>query len=119
MRLRVYVAGPYTQGDPQTNVDRAIDVGEQITRLGADPFIPHLSHYRHLRYPHSYEFWLEEDIRWLSACDALYRMPGESKGADGEVEYARLHCIPVFDDMGELREWLEGAIKKARRSGLL
>ena len=107
MRLKVYVAGPYSLGDTQTNVDNAIDVGEQITQMGADPFIPHLSHYRHLRHPHDYQFWIDEDLRWLDVCHALYRMPGDSKGADGEVDYAEAHGIPVFHDLDELRRWVE------------
>jgi hypothetical protein len=107
MRLRVYVAGPYSNGDPQTNTDNAIDVGEQITQMGADPFIPHLSHYRHLRHPHDYEFWIDEDLRWLDVCDALYRMPGDSKGADGEVAYAKAHGIPVFYSLEELAKFIK------------
>ena len=105
-RLRVYVAGPYSNGDPQLNTDRAIDVGDAITDMGADPFIPHLSHYRHIRRPRQYEHWIEEDLRWLAMCHVLYRMAGKSKGADGEVAEAQRLGIPVFYEMSELRKWV-------------
>ena len=107
MRLRVYVAGPYSLGDPQTNTDQAIDVGERITQMGADPFVPHLNHYRNLRHAHDNQHWLDEDLRWLAVCDALYRMPGASKGADGEVAYAKAHGIPVFYDLKALAELVQ------------
>jgi hypothetical protein len=107
VRLKVYVAGPYSNGDPQTNVDNAIDVGEQITQMDADPFVPHLNHYRHLRHAHDNQHWIDEDLRWLDVCDALYRMPGDSKGADGEVAYAEAHGIPVFQTLCELRRWVK------------
>lgn len=39
-------------------------------------------------------------------CDALYRMEGDSPGADREVEFANMHNIPVFFDIDDLNEWL-------------
>jgi hypothetical protein len=107
MKPRVYVAGPYSSGDPQTNTDLAIDVGDAIADLGADPFIPHLSHYREARHARPYTFWIEEDLRWLRVCDALYRMDGASKGADGEVAEAHRLGIPVFYSLDELKAWIE------------
>ncbi len=107
MRPRVYVAGPYSSGDPQANTYRAIDVADQVVDLGADPFIPHLSHYREARRSRPYTFWIEEDLRWLRVCDALYRMEGASKGADGEVAEAHRLGIPVFYSLDELKAWLD------------
>lgn len=107
MNPRVYVAGPYSNGDPQLNTDRAIDVGDAIADMGADPFIPHLSHYREARHARPYTFWIEEDLRWLQVCHALYRMEGKSKGADGEVAEAQRLGIPVFYEMDDLKAWLD------------
>ena len=111
MTPRGYVAGPYSNGDPQANTDRAIDVGDAITDMGADPFIPHLSHYRHIRRPRQYEHWIEEDLRWLAMCHALYRMEGASRGADGEVAEAQRLGIPVFYEMDELKRWIDSVIQ--------
>jgi hypothetical protein len=37
--------------------------------------------------------------------DPLLRLPGESSGADAEVEYAKAHNIPVFYNKADLIEW--------------
>jgi len=39
---------------------------------------------------------MAQSIAILSKCDAIYRIPGESKGADLEVEYAKEHGIPII-----------------------
>lgn len=112
-RPKIYVAGPYSSS-PQANTDNAVDVGELISLLGGDPFIPHLSHYRDVRHWHPYDFYIGEDLRWLAACDALFRIPGESKGADGEIAEAERLGIPVFHDLDALRAWV-AAWKPAER----
>ena len=92
----IYVAGPYTGGDPVLNVRKAIEAGEQLIALGFVPFIPHLSHLWHLVSSHDIEYWYSYDIEWLIKCDALLRLPGDSKGADAEVALALELDIPVF-----------------------
>lgn len=82
----IYIAGPYTNGDPVLNVRKAIEAGEQLRGLGYVPFIPHLTHLWHLISPHDYDYWLKYDNEWLAKCDGLVRLPGYSRGADSEVE---------------------------------
>ena len=88
--MLIYVAGPYTKGDTAQNVRKSIDAAEMIVQKGHTPYIPHLAHFWHILYPHEIEFWYNYDIEWLIMCDAVYRLPGESKGADNEVCKARL-----------------------------
>jgi hypothetical protein len=98
----VYVAGPYTCGHPLENTNKAIDAAEQIAALGYVPFIPHLTHFWEARHHHEYEFWMQQDLTVLRRCDALLRLPGESRGADREVAEAELFGIKVYysvDDM--------------------
>lgn len=95
-RLRVYVAGPYSQGDVAVNVREAIYAGNHIAHRGHIPFIPHLTHFWHMIAPHEYKFWLEQDMEWLKACDVVLRLPGESSGADKEVKYAQEHGMEVY-----------------------
>ena len=102
---RIYVAGPYTKGDPVINTRTAILIGDKIAELGMVPFIPHLSHFWHLVAPHPYEFWVDYDNEWLPLCDALYRIAGESRGSDAEEELARKLGIPVFYDLESLVEY--------------
>ena len=48
--------------------------------------------------------WMAIDLELLSKCDALIRLPGDSKGADIEVDYAMANGIPVYADMRLLLE---------------
>lgn len=93
---RVYVAGPYTKGDVAVNVRKAIEAADLLLAFGYAPFLPHLTHFWHLVCPRPYEHWIKLDAAWVEVCDALYRLPGESEGADDEVEQARNLEIPVF-----------------------
>lgn len=98
---RVYVAGPYVQGDVVVNVKRAIEAGERLLDAGYWPFVPHLSHFWHLLYPHVRETWLDYGLSWLKVCDAVVRLPGASDGADLEVMEAVRLRIPVYDGLEE------------------
>ncbi len=60
-RTRVYVAGPYSTGDPVMNTARAIDVGTTLLRRGYAPFVPHLTMFWHFAHPQPYETWLDYD----------------------------------------------------------
>lgn len=95
-RPKVYVAGPYTLGDVAINVRLALLAGDDLVRLGAAPFIPHLTHFWHLVSPHDYEFWLAYDREWLRVCDAVLRLGGASAGAEREEREAQVWNIPVF-----------------------
>jgi hypothetical protein len=98
----VYIAGPYTKGDVAVNVKNAVMMGNNLRSLGFTPFIPHLTHFWHLIQEHGIEYWYAYDMEWLEKCDALFRLPGESVGADKEVERAKQLGIPVFTSFIDL-----------------
>lgn len=103
LRPRVYVAGPYTTGNPETNTDYAIAVGDRLLDLGFSPFVPHLSHYwETLHSKHSYETWMALDFAWVAVADYVLRLPGASDGADREVGLANELGIPVCYSMEQL-----------------
>jgi len=108
LKKLIYIAGPYTQGDPVINVRNAIDVGAEILMNGHVPVIPHLTMFFHLVYPHPIEVWYEYDLAILERCDVLVRLPGRSTGADKEVDHATKHDIPVTFGMDELWRWVDG-----------
>jgi hypothetical protein len=83
-----YVAGPYTVGDTIRNVANAVSAGNSLLAHNIIPFIPHFSFIWHLLHEHSYDQWLEYDFAWLDKCDALLRLPGESPGAEKEIQKA-------------------------------
>ena len=100
--MRVYIAGPYTNGDVAQNVRNAITAADQLLAAGHHPYIPHLTHFWHLVSPRPWEDWLKYDIEWLSVCDCVLRLPGESEGADIEVYNAELWCIPVYTNIKDI-----------------
>jgi hypothetical protein len=100
--VTVYIASPYTVGDTCVNVKRQLDTAHILIDKGFCPVVPLLSHYLHIHRPRDYEDWMKLDFEWLSRCDVVLRLPGESSGADREVQRARELEIPVVTSIGEL-----------------
>lgn len=102
-KLRIYVAGPYTNGDVAQNVRSAIFEADYITsHLGHVAYCPHLTHFWHMLLPHEHEFWMQLDLAWLDVCDAILRLPGESAGADREVAYAQTRGSIVYHSVFDI-----------------
>ena len=108
--IRVYVAGPYTNGDVAQNVRQAIDAGDTLFSLGFYPYIPHLTHFWHLIYPRKIGDWLRLDLGFLEVCQALLRLGGKSRGADIEEARARELGLRVFYSLEALAaySWSRG-----------
>jgi len=105
--LKVYIAGPLSTGvysDITRNVRNAIDHADSIMMLGGAPYLPHLSHFWNLFHVHSWEEWMTLDHEYIQLCGAVYRLPGESKGADQEVQWAMSLGIPIYHRMEEIAE---------------
>ena len=73
-----------------------------LWQRGFVPFVPHLTVFYNLQSFHTYEEWMEYDFTWLDVCDALFRMPDRSPGADREVEKAKEWGKPVFYDFNAI-----------------
>lgn len=93
--MRIYLAGPYS-AEPEQCTHEAIRIANELRNMGHSPFVPHLTHYWHLRHPRAYEDWLDYDLDWLEVCNVLIRIPGHSPGADREVEAARRLGLTVM-----------------------
>lgn len=118
---RVYVAGPISVGDRQAHVAAAIEAAEALWRAGLVPFVPHLACGWDEVHPHPWDDWMHYDQAWLALCDALVRLPGESRGADAEVAWCHAHCMPVFHGVQAAVRALgktPPAMDEARRSGV-
>lgn len=102
MSKTVYIASPYTKGDVAVNVRDSILAAEELRRFGFLPHCPLFSHFWHFLSPHPYKYWIEMDMEWLEVCDCLLRLPGESEGADAEVERMDALGKPVFYSLDEL-----------------
>ncbi len=75
---------------------------EEIVKKGHTPYNPLLTHFWHMVVPHDQHFWYEYDLQFLPLCDCLLRLPGESKGADREVELARNLGMHVYYSLEEI-----------------
>lgn len=106
LRPLVYVAGPYTSPDPVLNTNLTIQVAGRLIDQGAvTPVIPHLTLLWHAIQPRGIDFWYEYDLAVLARCDAVFRIPGASTGADKETSFAESRGIPVFNDEDLLNQW--------------
>lgn len=100
---RIFIAGPYTLNDVAKNVKNSMDIANELINAGYAPFCPHLTHFLHINNWQPYKKWLAIDLVFLEKCDAVLRIPGKSKGADGEVRRAKKLKIPVFYSINELK----------------
>lgn len=103
-KIRVYIASPY-RGDQAANVRKQIEEGHWGFKLGFYPYIPELNHFVTMICPMTSDEMMKLDLAWLEVCDVLLRLPGESKGADIEVEYALKLGKKVFYSWQELDNW--------------
>lgn len=107
--LKIYIAGPISRGMWDENIGKAIECYNRLLDMsGIAPYLPHLNFFCALSKRRETHIWLEQDKEWLACCDALLRLPGESRGAEIEIAEAhRLH-IPVFYGEDELKRYLKG-----------
>lgn len=110
-KLYIYVSGPLTTGteNVMASIADAMKIGRELRKMGYGVYIPHLNYFWEVAYPQEwkYEECLEYDADWIDKCDVVYRLPGPSKGADREVNYAISSAIPVVYSLSEARRFLE------------
>jgi hypothetical protein len=100
---KIFIAGPYTNGDVAQNVKIAMDIANDLIEMGYAPYCPHLTHFLHMNHFQEYEKWLELDAIFLKVCDGVIRIPGPSFGADNEIQLANSKGIPVFYSIEDLK----------------
>ena len=106
----VYLAGPFTS-DPAHNTRNAVETGLELYETGlCAVYIPHLTLLADLIDPRALEFWYQFDLDILIHADHLWRLPGPSKGADQEVEFAIHHKIPVSYNRADVTSWLHDCV---------
>lgn len=102
-RKKIYIAGPLTTGCAPVNVRVAMDAHLTLAAHGYAPFCPHFSWFVDpVGEQLPYESWMEIDFAFVTVCDAVLRLPGESPGADREVRLATELGIPVYHSLDEL-----------------
>lgn len=101
-QMRVYIAGPMAKGVFAQNMRWAMDAANEIITKGHYPFIPHLFWYLEVIHHRPAEQWLDLDHTWLLQCDAIYRIPGASIGADMEVKWAEKYDLAIYHHLDEI-----------------
>ena len=108
-KIKVYISSPYTNGDKLENVQRQMDVTDELMNNGFYPFTPLYSHFQHTYKPRLYEDWINVDLMWVEVCDCFLRIipiiNGKeliSKGADMEEAEAKKLDIPIFYSVKDL-----------------
>lgn len=105
--IKVYIASPYTLGDIAVNVKNQMDIADQLIGAEYAPFVPLYSHFQHMAHPRPYEDWVKLDNEWVTVCDCVLRLPGESKGADAEVQLALDNNMLIFYSIQQLRNYYD------------
>ena len=107
MRPRCYLSCPITKGIRTENFARACNTQAALMDKGFAVLNPALSmlHPDAWTIPHA--VWIENDLPWVSVCDVVLRLPGESAGADEETRFAESQGIPVFTRWHDLMAWLQ------------
>lgn len=96
MKVKCYIAGPYSDGDVGQNVRNAMLTADRLMDAGIAPYCPHLSHYQHILNPRPYAEWMSLCFEWISTCNCLLRLPGDSAGSDLEVDYAKQCGLRIY-----------------------
>lgn len=93
-RLRVYVAGPISS-DVFEGIHRGISWGRRMFIDGLAPYVPHFDALWYLP-EGQWNAYLELDLEYVSVSDVVFRLKGESRGADKECAIAKELGIPVY-----------------------
>lgn len=115
-RMMILIAGPYRSGtndDPQKmadNLHRLEQAAWPIFRAGHVPMIGEWVALPiwHVAGGTTIGDALYDEIlhptagRLIERCDAILRLPGESKGADNDVRLAHERGIPVYTSIDEI-----------------
>lgn len=111
----VYIAGPY-RGRDYLAIDRNIAAAREAAAFLAEHnvgfFCPHLhsSHFEVVTPDVAPEFWLDLDLQFLRACDAMYLLPDweRSIGTRAEMVDWAEHgkgTLLIFDDLKLVVDW--------------
>jgi hypothetical protein len=114
----VYIASSYRHGSQAVNVAVQMNAAHKLMDLGISPITPLLTHFLEIYQQRPEEDWLKADLELVRRSDAVWRIPGESKGADGEVALAKELGIPVFFTLEQIEAWLWADTHRVDTSGM-
>lgn len=115
----VYIASPYSKGDPSINAHFQCRIFDQLLTDGKVlPVAPLWSHFQHIIFPRRHQDWIDYDQLMLKLYDCCLRLAAqnpslgyvefESTGADAEVAKFKELGKPVFFNIDDLYAWVDG-----------
>ena len=93
--------------DVLRNIRNGIEVSQQVFMQGYAPFCPWLDyHFVLMDFGDglTLQDFYDYSIAWLLVSDGMLVLPGweKSTGTIAEIEYAKLHNIPIFYDIDDI-----------------
>ncbi len=128
MKPFIYLASPYTKGDPCINTNFQMRMFARFVKDGVvDAYIPLWSHFQHSAFPEPYTTWINYDLAIIPRLDGVIRLNADipelnyfedkSSGADGEVRFAQERGLPTWTSLVEMYDWAKGiAISKLEQA---
>lgn len=111
---KLYLSGPISnggtlsQGQQWCNAIQAMAIATDLSKGGIWVHVPHLTVLFDLMGGRSWEEWLGHDYPLVGLCDGILRLPGESKGANLEVKWAREAGKDIFYNVDAVKEFHDG-----------
>lgn len=117
----VYIASPYSNGDPAMNVKFQMHMFDILMNRGlCVPVAPLWAHFQHIHTPRHYEDWVNYSLAIASRCDACLALDvvlyygdpikayqvHDSRGRDKEVQQFVDQKKPVFFHEDFLHDWI-------------
>ena len=114
----VYIASPYTKGDPAINTHFQCELFDRLlSEARVWPVAPLWTHFQHTIFPRPYEDWIAYDNALLHLYDACLRVNPDypslnyqetvSSGADAEISSFLSQDKPVFHSIDRLYDWVD------------
>lgn len=121
MKPFIYIASPYTKGDPCINARFQCETFDRLLGDGlVTPYAPLISHFQHTMFPRPYQDWIQYDLDIIPHFAACLRLAAKyeplgysedrSTGADGEIALFTKLGKPVFYSIADLYGWVLGQI---------
>ncbi|MEA3346514.1 MAG: DUF4406 domain-containing protein [Candidatus Auribacterota bacterium] len=122
MRIKVYVAGPYSSDNIMSildNIKTGTTVCAQLMKMGFAPFCPWLDYQFHWYEKLTIDDYYEYSIAWLKVSDVMLALPRweTSKGTLKEIKIAAGLDIPIvfletFPNLDEVSEFIKQSYEK-------
>lgn len=100
----VYISAPLNaSGIVGNNIRTVVNAADRLRANGFLPIVPHFSFFWDLISPHKEQYWLAIDKELIQqVCHILLRLPGKSKNADTEIEWANEAGLVIYKDIDQL-----------------